>query len=771
MLGPEFAKMSQKAQEALGLPDGIKFFSNYPFDGMDQSASRVGIADKDCWVLENFIRLGDGNYRTLPDVGTALYTAVSKTIISFYFYNIGASNYAIIFFNDGTAVQVDSSTGNVTTVSASANTFYNSGISTQLPGCSQWGSQYLLIGNNLNSNCYWVWDGSSLYTAGTLSPNIVLTSGGSAYTSTPTITAYGGSGSSAMFSSVVSAGSVVSIKMTNAGTGYQPGDVVQLYITGGGTDSSAQLTAALTSGAVTGVVISNPGSGYSAGTYALGFSGGGGSSAAGTYTVAGGMVTGTTITAGGSGYTSAPSVSFPSGGGSNAAGVAVITSNAVASVAVTHGGSGFTGTPTLSFLGGGGSGATATAVMSGGAISSVTVTAGGSGYTSAPAVVVQTGQNRAASASLSLMPYGVSGSAIETYQGRVWIFHPYQAGTTPTGGSFLVSSPGSFSVFATSAGGLVYYSTDAFLRAQYTSGKQSNGYMYPIGDSSISVISNVQTTVNSTTLVSTTTFNYQNTDPQIGTSWRDTLAPFSRTVLFGNPLGVFGLYGGAVSKVSNKIDQVFTNSIFPPAASALTPSSAVATVYSKRVYLQLMTFKDPSTLVNVNKMVGWDEKDWLFVSQSPNLIYIGTQEVNSTITAWGTDGAALYPLLTTPSTSITKKLSSKLYGVDSAIIKKRAYIFMFQGQDQSASQAGISLSVTIDTNFNNPTTGLSSYSIPTPISFAANPPTYPMYSTYAGDVYGMNLGYTLTSTSPDFTINFIGLGYSNEVAELGVEGG
>ena len=772
MLGPEFAKMSSKVQELLGLPEGIKFFSSFPFDGMDQSASRTGMEDKDAFVIENLLRLGNGNYRSLPDVGTALYTAVGKTIISFFFYNIGPTNYVIIFFSDGTAVQVNSSTGATTVVSSSANTFYNSGISTQLPCCSQWGSQYLLIGNNFNQNAYWVWDGAILYTAGSLSPLITLTASGSGYTSAPTVTAYGGSGSAATFSATVVSGSVVSIKLTAPGSGYQPGDNVQLYITGGGSDSGAQLTAVLAAGVVQSVVITNPGSGYAPGTYSLGFSGGGGSSAAGTYTVAaGGTVTSTNITSGGSGYTGTPSVSFPSGGGSNAAGFAVISAGAVASVTVVHGGSGFTATPTLTFLGGGGSGATATVNLSAGVISSVTVNTGGTGYTSAPAIIVQTGLNKAAAASLSLMPYGVSGAAIETFQTRVWLFYPNQAGTNPTSGSFIVSAPGSFSVFATSAGGLVYYSTDSFLRAQYTTGKQSNGYLYPIGDSSVSVISNVQTTINSTTLVSTTTFSYQNTDPQIGTSWRDSIVPFSRTVLFGNPLGVFGLYGGAVTKVSGKIDQVFTNSIFPPTANSLTPTSAIATVYSKRIYLQLMTFQDPLTLLTVNKMVGWDEKDWFLASQSPSLIYIGTQEINSQIKAWGTDGASLYPLFTTPSTNIIKKLSSKLYGVDSAIIKKRAYIFLFQGQDQSTSQSGISLSVNIDTNFNNPVTGLSSYPIPTPISFAASPPTYPMYSTYAGDVYGMNLGYTLTSTSPDFTINFIGLGYANEVAELSLEGG
>ena len=75
------------------------------------------------------------------------------------------------------------------------------------------------------------------------------------------------------------------IMETASGSGYEPGDVVQLYITGGGSDSNAQLTAVLTSGGVTGVVITAPGSGYLTGTYNLTFPGGAGSGATGTYTL------------------------------------------------------------------------------------------------------------------------------------------------------------------------------------------------------------------------------------------------------------------------------------------------------------------------------------------------------------------------------------------------------------------------------------------------------------------------------------------------------
>lgn len=764
-----FKELSAKEQEAMGLIPGFKVMTNFPFDGMNQSDSRMGMDDKDLFWVENFTRLGNGNYRTLPDEGSPLYTApIGKTIVSFFFFNIGSTNYVINFLSDGTAVQVNSDTGANTTVSGVVNTFYNTAVSIQLPCCAQWGSTYLLIANNITQNSYWVWDGSDLHAAGTLAPLVTLTSSGSGYGSAPSVVAYGGSGSGATFLATVLNGSVVDIQLTDSGTGYEPGDQVQLYISGGGSDDNAELVAVLTSGSIASVTITNPGTGYTPGVYALTFASGG---ATGTYTVdATGTVISTQITDGSSGYTSSPAVTFVSGGGFGASGVANLTSSGVASVTVVHGGTNFTSTPTITFVGGGGSGATGTAVMSAGAIASVTIINQGTGYTSLPAVVVQSGVNNAASATVEIMPFGISGSSMETFQSRVWLCYPHQSangnGVQQNGGTFNVSAPGSFIDFATSDGGLTFVSTDSLLRAQYTNIKQSNGYLYPFGDSSVSVISNVQTSG----VTPTTTFNYQNTDPQVGTSWRDSCVAYSRTILFGNPLGVFGLYGGAVTKISGKIDQLFTNAVFPT-AGGLTPTSAVANIYSKKIFCMLMTFRDPFNAETVNKMVCWDEKDWFIASQSAGLIYIGTQEVNSNLKAWGTDGGSLYPLFNAASSRISKKMSTKLYGTQDSVIKKRAYTFMFQGQDMSSDLSGIALNVNIDTNFTNPDTGLNSYPIPNPINIQAAPPTYPFVSTGSGDVYGMNIGTTITSTSPDFVVNFVAIGYVNEVAETALEGG
>jgi len=75
-----------------------------------------------------------------------------------------------------------------------------------------------------------------------------------------------------------------------------------------------------------------------------------------------------TIGSGGSGYGTAPTVSFSGGGGTGAAATATLTGDVVTAITITNPGSGYTSAPTVSFSGGGGSGATAAAVLGTGII-------------------------------------------------------------------------------------------------------------------------------------------------------------------------------------------------------------------------------------------------------------------------------------------------------------------------------------------------------------------------------------------------------------------
>jgi len=247
--------------------------------------------------------------------------------------------------------------------------------------------------------------------------------------------------------------------------------------------------------------------------------------------------------------------------------------------------------------------------------------------------------------------------------------------------------------------------------------------------------------------------------------------------LFANAFGVYGVYGGSVRKVSAKIDEIFTNAVFPPAPGALTPSGAVTNIYSQKLYVLLLTITDPFTGSPRNVMLLWNERDWFIAAQTPALTFIGPQEINSNLVAWGTDGTNLYPLFNAPST-IAKKLSTKMYGASDAFMIRTADALYLDAVDRSAAQAGIAFtSATIDADgLAVPITviknGLEetlscpsgSYAWQTSggalflPSFKA---PYPYGATYGtgniAQVPGIGLGVTLVSQSLDFVLRNLSL--------------
>jgi hypothetical protein len=764
---------SQKQATRLGIPEGFNVLTAFPFKGVNQSASRIAMDDAEFNWLENFVRVGDGNLRAAYDAATPFFTkpAGTETIIYFFWYNIGPQTYVAVFYSDGTAQQVSYPQGVVTQISSTNGLFYNTAISNNLPACVQSGTQYLLISNNNTQNDYWIWDGSILYGAGSIAPIDAddITDGGSGYTSVPSYFVFGGSGSGVNLTPIINDGSVIGLTVNNPGSGYLPGETVQVGFTGGGSDTSAELFASITAGALQFITLVDGGSGYSGGPYAATISGGGGTGATAVYAINAttGQVSGITLTNGGSGYVTTPSVSFPSGGGSGAEAVASLTGSSIEAISIVNGGSGFTGTPTLDIVGGGGTGAQAVAVVTNGVITSVTITNAGSGYTTLPGVIVETGVNNAAAATLELMPFGISGTSIETYQSRVWICFPHQLTPVSTGGTFNVSAPDSLTDFATSDGGDIFTNTDRFLRQQYTFMRQTSNFLYAAGDSSVSVISNVQTGGNPTS----TTFSYQNTDPQIGSSWRDSAQDFSNTIVFANAFGVYGLYGGSVRKVSTKIDNIFTNAVLP-ADNGLTPTSAVVNLYSQKLYLLLMTITDPFTFQPRRVLLGWDQQNWYIYSQTPNLRMIGTQEINSDLQAWGTDGNSLYQLFATPST-IPKVISTKQWGGAQSFLINMTHSIYIDAVDMSAAQAGLIFSGSVDgvgiavPAVNSVTSTLASapsgsYPIAANLGFVAPKAYGAVYGAGVGaglpQVPGSALGLTLASSSEDFVLRNLSLG-------------
>lgn len=647
------------------------------FEGVNTATTRLGVQDKQAYWLDGFMPLSPRNLRTLPGIGTALYTAAGGvTIVCFFFYNLGATAYVIVFLSDGSAIQINT---------AGTSTFFPGGEITPILqagtivapsilniGVSQYGQQYLLIVAN-QPNGYWVWDGTTLFGAGGLAPEVTLTNVGEGYFAPPTITATGGSGFGATFQATISGGVVTGISVTNPGQGYLAGDAPTLVFTGGTqAGSSAAVTASLSavsggsSGSLSvnwvnvggaggytrfnasGLSISNGGSGYSALTTAY-FSGGSGPGwnpgpPTITLTISGGVITGATLDTSTDVFiTFSSAISLPT----------IVISDPgyyyVTSTSISNAGSNYhQSTTTLTASSGGApqTQATFSVTVSGGSIIAVTILNGGFYGSNTPPTLTVNSTTTTAAATISLMPFGIQGTAIETYQGHVWVFN---------GSVYNLSAPGSVTDFATSDGGGSDQSSASYLKVRYVQAVSTNGFLFILGDSSMDYISGVSTSVGPPP---TTTFTQNNCDPEIGTPYPAAVTTLGQDILIANSAGIFVSSGGAFVKQSEPLDGVF-NTV--PSFNNQQLSAAKATIFGKRVWMVLVPIVDPVNGNTVNKLLMYNGRVWWASQQDVPLVYIAGQEINSVYTAWGTDGIHLYPLFNQPSTAFTKTAQSRLW--------------------------------------------------------------------------------------------------------------
>lgn len=143
------------------------------------------------------------------------------------------------------------------------------------------------------------------------------------------------------------AGKVVSVMVTNAGSGYATVPTITFSAPTSINGVRATGTAIMSGAAVTGTTVTSGGSGYT--TASVAFSApqkAGGVTATGTVTLTGTEVTAIVLTNPGSGYTSAPSVTI-TGDGINAAVTATIGGNTLTGITITNRGSGYTSTPSV----------------------------------------------------------------------------------------------------------------------------------------------------------------------------------------------------------------------------------------------------------------------------------------------------------------------------------------------------------------------------------------------------------------------------------------
>lgn len=763
--------MPPDQQQQQGNEAGLVFDK---FAGINTATTRPGVPDEMAYWLDGFIPLAPGNLRTLYGIGATKYTATGgKTIVCFYFYNLGATPYAIVFLSDGSAIQVNTSTGSATTVlpaaSIAAPGILNLGI-------TQYGSQYLIIVAN-QPNGYWVWDGTLLYTSGTLAPQVTLTNVGNGYQSLPTVLATGGNGFGAVFVASIGGGVVTNVTMTNPGSGYLPGDVVTLTFTGGTlAGSGASLTAVLshqaggsggvltpvftlyiTSGATTvyqcqGITITTPGTGYDSNVVA-GFNPAPAGSGWG-YFYTGFAPPGVNVSETGGAITSASRAAYPSNPSyfyTTSTGspvfptitIADAGSYYVSSVTGVPTGSNYSPATTITASAGGSPQSQAVIIptLTGGVVTGTTIKSGGVYGSNTPPTLAVNDTATNAAGTVTLMPFGIQGTAVETYQGHVWVVN---------GTVINFSAPGSVSNFATSAGGGSDQTSNSYTKVGYTQLVSTNGFLFLIGDNSMDYISGV-TTATPQGGNPTTTFTQNNSDPEVGTPYPAAVTTLGQEILLANSAGIFVSSGGAYVKRSEALDGVW-NTV--PNFGGVQLSAAKATIFGKRVWMVLANIVEPVNNVQSLKILmfvgeGKSER-WFASSQDVSMSFIQGQEINSVYSAWGTDGTHLYPLFNTPSVNVAKIAQSKLWeepgGIESAKADTRFWS-TWQCYNTSSTQINLYVDgVGIDAS-GAQYTNQQVYTItgPTGIGLFITPPQ-------AVGQQGILTGMTLTTAAADMTL-------------------
>jgi hypothetical protein len=647
---------------------------------------RAAIQDHEMAWCDGWMPLAPNVVRILPDAGPDIYAAPGGArVVWMGFGNIGETNYGYVLLDNGRLDAFNTETqATIEIMSPGAITSPSS-----VFGFSQWGATYALFSKD-QVNGYWLWDGTNLFTAGTINPEVELKNTGEDYSSLPSITYQTtGGGTGAVFTPQIDNGSVVKITATNPGSGFDIHDLVALNIQGGGSDNQA-LPAVPTVhtdwAGVKAVTIIDGGQEYTYRAYGT-FTGGAqdpsGDEAICSIAVQNGTITEVAIVKPGSGYTQAPTLTITdpgipgtpgTPGGSGFIGVVQIAFGQVTSISIADGGSGYVAPPEVRIIGDG-TGATGLANIEAGQVISVTMTNYGEGYSRALAVFL--GGNKSANALATVFPFGISGTAIETYQSRVWISNGGAEAAFPPRSRVIYSDPDTPTGFGN--GGGAFKSNDSFLRVGYHWLRQSNGFLYLGGDSSTNYISGVSTSAPDAG-VPVTTFSNQNVDPQIGSGWPSSVQVFSRNIVLANPQGIHVSYGGAMTKVSTPLDPLFSScpTLASPGANF---SSAVAQIFNVPVYMLLLPVIDAYTGDLTPKLLMWDGTRWFTSQQSRTLTYIATQEVNSELTAWGSDGTRIFRLFQKPSTAFTKRLASKLFSTPGYYVTK--WISRLQGVYQS----------------------------------------------------------------------------------------
>jgi len=203
------------------------------FEKMNTKVARQNLPANQVAWMENLQPIAGNDLQTVPGAAASIATLAGKTVAREFPANIGAVDYVIQFNTDGSCIAVNANSGAQTVVAAAA-TFSTT------PDMTVFSSSRILIMDPTKG--YATWDGTLFVGSGGISPNIVVTNGGSGYSAAPAVSFTGGAGGNAggATATAIMGGSgatqfVVSVTLTNPGTGNAAGAAITVVFTGANT--------------------------------------------------------------------------------------------------------------------------------------------------------------------------------------------------------------------------------------------------------------------------------------------------------------------------------------------------------------------------------------------------------------------------------------------------------------------------------------------------------------------------------------------------------
>jgi hypothetical protein len=384
--------------------------------------------------------------------------------------------------------------------------------------------------------------------------------------------------------------------------------------------------------------------------------------------------------------------------------------------------------------------------VTGNVVTSVIMTNAGTGYTNtANLIVTIAGGGATTNAVLQGTVQTEKNVGVATFSGRAWIAQ---------GRTVYYSAAGSYTDFTSVSAGAVTL-TDSTLHGNIQYLLSANNFLYIFGDDSINVFSDVRVTTSGTTL-----FTNTNVSASVGSKRPFAIFPYFRSVLFMNDYGVYALVGSTTSKLSDSLDGMFPNIDFasPVYAGQVLINNILCAAFNFRYYDSVFT----QSYRYIQAV--FFEKKWFVTSQGDSLAYITSVPVSGKIALYGVSGTTLYKLYNDATTSITSRIQTALMPMGDPIRTKQALKIGVEAT--AAANSTVSMSATVDSeNNSSPATTLSSLvswqnnslqTIPwsnsslTIIGWGTS--GYALYKTDAKQ-YGKYLGITVTSSSPNYTLN------------------